>query len=923
MCLQQGLDATQPDAWTTTADVPQDRVPATDALQMSFGGVDLRFLIEATGTLLQDQVAAVFATGLDLLTAFCDGICRQRDHPDLAENVFPILVASVLTPLLAKMQDSSARVRRKATNAIMYVATFGEAADESGAGASFLVLEVAKAEEGAKKTAVLPRIEILRQLLTRPAVATGLLPEARAMAVEFLARLLDHRQQEVRQASLKGLVQAAGQGWAEVPALVARLDPKSQQRRALRKAGLEATRPTGTNESGVPATPGRSERGDSRVVFASPMQEEVGSVVSGTSCVPAKSRLGTGPSAPSVLLSRAGEGEAPELPFAEPIAEDARDFVQPLVDAFGDSWARCWYSPQWQLRVAALEHLLSKIDGSFNDLPPEDVFDAMMRVLNEGLGDQVVKVYFAAGVLLPQVLVKFTPVLDGQLIRAHVAPLLLHLMSRMGDQKEAVRSKTTQTLFAVLATGASRPTMVAQLVLDSLMGKGETITGKGASSVHGWMCRLSVLRDLVRDYDVCTDLDRPSHWLGALIPGVNHGAVPVRNAAIQLFVQVYKRCTSVVPAEVGDETEKEKGQVDLNALPTQVQQKMKRVLFEDADKENQLPEEKVKEKKEKEAFGERKDAFRLARCLPLFARVEAAELDVLVAAASAPPPKVCAALQQLGKALEWGSMKARKEKETALPTDLEVFEGLCEVLKHAFQVDDQSVFQASAQLCCAMLRHSDVSSLDVHVSVGKVFPSLLAQTNSSNHKIAMAADKTVIFLAKHPRVGNEAVARQVLAAISRTEQPQRLLGLLLRLVGEFGAYLCFQQQLVTLMFSTVAPLLLRTGDAAASQATRSLVAELVQRCKQLQPRIAANCLRDLDGPSRQALSALDAKKGGELLLLQESEVTSDTSSPAKPKRASRYRNASGKGTSSRDFCETPDMADRSNASAGSSFGETR
>ena len=59
--------------------------------------------------------------------------------------------------------------------------------------------------------------------------------------------------------------------------------------------------------------------------------------------------------------------------------------------------------------------------------------------------------------------------------------------------------------------------------------------------------------------------------------GVNHGAVPVRNAAIQLFVQVYKRCTSV-PAEVGDETEKEKGQVDLNALkeewvkalPTQV-----------------------------------------------------------------------------------------------------------------------------------------------------------------------------------------------------------------------------------------------------------------------------------------------------------------------------------------------------------------
>merc|ERR1719183_1508287 len=163
LCLQQELDSTQPDGWTTTADVTQD------------------------------QVAAVFSTGLDLLTAFCDSISRQREHPDLAEHVFPFLVASVLTPLLARMQDSSARVRRKATNAIMYVATFGEAA-ENGAGASFLVLEVAKADDTAKKTAVLPRIEILRQLLTRPAVAGGLLPEARAMTVDFLARLLDHRQ---------------------------------------------------------------------------------------------------------------------------------------------------------------------------------------------------------------------------------------------------------------------------------------------------------------------------------------------------------------------------------------------------------------------------------------------------------------------------------------------------------------------------------------------------------------------------------------------------------------------------------------------------------------------------------------------------------------------------------------------------------
>jgi hypothetical protein len=890
-CLQQELDATLPDAnaWTTTAkDAPEvPRVPATDGLKMLFNNVPVEFFIEAVGVLVSDKVAAVFTSGLDLLTALCDRVSRQQVNVDLGESVFPPLVAAVLEPLLFKMMDASSRVKRKATNAAMYVATFGEAAGGAG---GLLVSEVAKEDTG-KKAGVLPRVQLLKQLLARPSVATSVALEARAAVVESLGALLDHRSQEVRQLAVKCMVQADLHGWVEVTTFAGQLDPKSQQRRALKKVGLEPRRES--NDCQI--TPRGQEP---NVVFASPGEQ---SAVS-----PAGSMAGTGHRPGHMTVPKLESNEI-ELPFAEPIAEDAKEFVQPLVDMFGDAWARCWYSPQWQLRVTSLEALSPKMAALFPTAKSEDLFDALMRVLNEGLGDQVVKVYFAAGALLPQVLMRFGPILDAQLVRAHVAPLLLHLMARMGDSKETVRTKTTQTLFAVLASQAARPGMVGQLILDALAGKSE-LGVKGANSVHGWMCRLSVLRDLVRDYDVCSDIHQAQDWIPALVPGVNHGSVSVRHAAIQLFVQVYRRCTTEVDGEQEKNLEAAKEEW-VRSLPTQVQQKLKRVLFEDADKENERPLEEVAKPAPTPLIPPRKNPFNCPKILGPFARKDPSELDVFVPMAA--PEKVVTAIKHLTAAIDWGSTKNRSDKEKGLPTDLEVFEALCEVLQLAFEVPHQAVFQASAQLCCALLHHSSVSSLDVHMSVGKIFPSLLNQTSSGNHKIAIAADKTVVFLAKHPRVGNEAVARQVLGAIARAERPSRLLGLLLRLVGEFGAYLCFQQQLVALMFTTCAPLLLATQDNPETQAVRSQIAELVQRCQQLQPRIAASCLRELDGPSRQAYASLDTKKGGELLLIRDDDKSE--ASPVKPKRASRYRKEGKEQSSSRDFSEgwnTPELGDR-------------
>jgi hypothetical protein len=45
-----------------------------------------------------------------------------------------------------------------------------------------------------------------------------------------------------------------------------------------------------------------------------------------------------------------------------------KDFVAPLIALFGEGWTRCFYSRNWQCRVAALTHL-SAMAQRLEDLP--------------------------------------------------------------------------------------------------------------------------------------------------------------------------------------------------------------------------------------------------------------------------------------------------------------------------------------------------------------------------------------------------------------------------------------------------------------------------------------------------------------------------------------------------------------------------
>ena len=169
--------------------------------------------------------------------------------------------------------------------------------------------------------------------------------------------------------------------------------------------------------------------------------------------------------------------------------------MAPLIALFGEGWTRCFYSRNWQCRVAALTHLsaiMAQRLEEVSDAPLAELLDGCMRAVHEGLGDQNVRVYAEACMAVtatwsvtstdfldeedlhvnsiyiymmsicqsidisarswhfdhfwvPKAIVpSFCGTVDGRLLVAHLAPLLRQLCARMGDSKEAVRTHTTQ-----------------------------------------------------------------------------------------------------------------------------------------------------------------------------------------------------------------------------------------------------------------------------------------------------------------------------------------------------------------------------------------------------------------------------------------------------------------------------------------------
>eukprot|EP00746_Dinoflagellata_sp_MGD_P028289 gnl/MRDRNA2_/MRDRNA2_166868_c0_seq1.p1 gnl/MRDRNA2_/MRDRNA2_166868_c0~~gnl/MRDRNA2_/MRDRNA2_166868_c0_seq1.p1 ORF type:complete len:565 (+),score=116.55 gnl/MRDRNA2_/MRDRNA2_166868_c0_seq1:26-1696(+) len=148
----------------------------------------------------------------------------------------------------------------------------------------------------------------------------------------------------------------------------------------------------------------------------------------------------------------------------------------------------------------------------------------------------------------------------------------------------------------------------------------------------------------------------------------------------------------------------------------------------------------------------------------------------------------------------------RAMKEAPKPQKIEeIFAALLSVVKQILSVGDSGnrmVFLGAIQLfqMAVQIFAPKISGLDVNIGLGKVFPVLLDKASfTSDMKVAMASDKLVRLLAKHPSVGCEAVTKMVISSVARAAQPSRPLVWLHTLLSDFSGKLCGQRDIVALL----------------------------------------------------------------------------------------------------------------------------
>jgi len=898
------------------------------------------------GSLLGDTVTAVFVGAADLLRLVCG-------HVPL--YIAPLFLEPLLPPLVARLLDTSGKVRGKASETTLEVAALhGCALSEmiaqcvaSGSAWSSAPPPTAGGAGGSSSSAdraaghdrqTGPRLHLLAQLVQQVQAreASGRWTDETWQALaDYAVRAAEHKDGNVRKeaaALINGLAAAGGYASAVAEKAVAQLQALAQAKMVQKRPGTTSTRPTtgstrlGTAAGSRPGTGANfnasgklsnmGSTGGFTLNMGSTGRLSTASKRSGTSFRPGTSSLrpGTGlnrtremdeesdnsvhsdapeveamdgtpagndgegvkffnvqtacPGPDEVISLEEGETALREaLPLAEALDEVALDFVAPLIALFGDGWTRCFYSRQWQCRVAALTHLSASMSHRLEEITgPEvspnalgELLDGAMRAVHEGLGDQNVRVYAEACMAVTAVVPAFCGAVDGRLLVAHLAPLLRQLCARMGDSKEVVRLQTVQALFRLLRPPTGNivsPIAIAMLILrhvtppkdeEASGAKGGGPADKGART--GWLCRIGALRDLCKEHTKSMvhqpGATHPGEWL-RLKDGLAHGDDLVRYESARLYALV---CKIHLKALGDEQAQMPAREAWVAALPLETPPKSMATVR----KLLKLPEEFPEGQGQDGELGRSMNRslnrsgklgstatmppmgpWEVPTSLAIWAGCTPEALEALHSPGPGDEKAVASSLRVLGKAVAtFGDTVKKKDG----PKPDEAFAGICRAIQQSLSSAvgaDRNVFLTAVELCQMSISQLApvLSGLDINMGLAKTIPMLMERTSltgTCDVKVGVASDKLVQQLAKHPKVGCEAVTKMVISAIGRTEHPIRPLVLLRTLLSDFGLRLCAKRDVVMLLLGAIGTQLERLsgGGEEAQEDTDSVRPQLV------------------------------------------------------------------------------------------------
>jgi hypothetical protein len=377
-------------------------------------------------------------------------------------------------------------------------------------------------------------------------------------------------------------------------------------------------------------------------------------------------------------------------------------------------------------------------------------------------------------------------------------------------------------------------------------------------------------------------VNHPGEWL-RLKDGLAHGDPTVRHEAARLYTLVCKMHLR----SLGDEEAQKPGrEAWVTALPKDLPSKsltQVRRLLKLPEKPATTLQGGTTSPKASSRPIPVPPAWEVPTSLATWAGCPPEVLSVLRTPLAGDEKAILTSLRILGKAASNPEEAARRDG--AKPD--EAFAGICRALQQVLGHEvgaDRRIFLSAIDLCQQGITGLSplISGLDVNMGLGKTFPILLDRTSlTADVKIAVASDKLVQQLAKHPKVGCEAVTKMVISAVARADRPMRPLVLLRTLLGDFGLRLCAQKDVVSLLLGAVASQFERVNKAQASQtnaddaaagedieALRTQLVSVLATCNQFSPETVHYCMGEQESSHRKLLmSALQAAPNPRLVAL--------------------------------------------------------
>jgi len=243
-----------------------------------------------------------------------------------------------------------------------------------------------------------------------------------------------------------------------------------------------------------------------------------------------------------------GAAEEDKLIYAEPLNENMKNQLQPVLAYFSETIIQCLYSQNWASRLSALNKIKEELRFALTEdntiqrhinisrIPITKAITPWTIILKQIISDPVMKIYIDGLELVKEALTIFKKhITNKEELTKTNEQLTNGIIEKLGDQKPKIREKSISLLLSLLKDELINPEVLSARILKLFEN------AKGSGTENQLCSTLKVCRECTLLYRVTESNQKMlSEYMKLLNKSLKHSMPAVRQLAEELYVALYE-----------------------------------------------------------------------------------------------------------------------------------------------------------------------------------------------------------------------------------------------------------------------------------------------------------------------------------------------------------------------------------------------